>query len=240
MKNSTKNNSSKLPTTYYQQGSVVLRVVGLIIVLSLVFLGAALVNSINSEYNLRQIAYNVNKMKYAVLSFKNIYGAFPGDISNATFNWSDETRNGDGDGKIFHINTEGLLAWQHLKLAKLLELDGNLDANLVAKWQDSKPIEALAGYNVPSSHIKNAGYYLDFSEDFGGNFLGFGSEVTGSVNNGAVLTPNEMMKLDIMIDDGLPNSGNLLAFSKTQDECFVSGEYKISSNKKECSAIFKF
>jgi hypothetical protein len=221
---------------YYQDGSTVIRVTGVIVILALVFFGVALVNSINVEYNLRQIAYNVNKMKYAVLSFKNIYGAFPGDISNATFNWQDETKNGDGDGKIFHINSEGILAWQHLKLAKLLELNDKLEAT----WKDGKIGEAVVAYNVPSSHIKGVGYYLDFSEEFGGNFLGFGAEVAGGVNNGAALTPEEMMKLDIMIDDGLPNSGNLIAFAKNEDECFVTGEYKLSSNKKECSAVFKF
>lgn len=219
-----------------ESGISLIKVTGIIVIVSLILSGVALLTSINNEYHLRQVAFNVNRMKYSILSFKNIYGALPGDISNASFHWKNLTKDGDGDGQIFHINGEGLLVWQHLKLANLLELQDSL----TPEWKDGQKTQAIIGYNVPSSHIKGAGYYVDFAEDFGGNFLGFGSEAPNSVNNGPALTPNEMMRLDIMIDDGLPNSGSILAFAKADDECFVTGEYKISTREKECSAIFKF
>lgn len=219
-----------------ESGLSMIKIVGVIIIISLILSGTILLTSINNEYHLRQIAFNVNKMKYSILSFKNIYGGLPGDLNNATFHWKNETKDGDGDGKIFHINGEGLLAWQHLTLANLLDST----EKLTPSWREGSPTQAIVGYNVPSSHIKGAGYYLDFSEDFGGNFLGFGTEVVNNVNSGPVLSPDEMMKLDIMIDDGLPNSGSILAFAKTEDECFVKGEYKVSTRVKECSAIFKF
>lgn len=67
-------------------------------------------------------------------AFRLKYNALPGDTEYAASYWPGITEGGDGDNRISTAKTEGLRAWQHLYLAKMLPdaYSGKLDDRALA------------------------------------------------------------------------------------------------------------
>ncbi len=211
-------------------------VIGVIILVGLIVSGLIIIKNINKEFAIREIAGKFQEFKYATLSFNNIYSGLPGDIPNANFYWKDVTRDGNGDRMISHDAGEGIAAWQQLQLSKTLELP----YELTGKWSGSEGM-LKPEINVPSIRDSNTGFFINYSEALVGNVFGLGeaSDKPGTFNNPA-LTPNEAYMLDLMLDDGYPDKGILIAISHDNSgDCHAVGEYKKEKERKECLLLFK-
>lgn len=227
--------SNMAKPNYEKKGPNFMYVISFLILFGMIVSAIIVIRNVNEEYKLRQIAGAFQKYKYAYLSFNNVYSGIPGDLENATFYWKEKTEDGNGDRKITHDNKEGILAWQHMQLAKLIDDETTYSG----KWQDSSPGTLIAGYNIPKGYFENTGYYLIYDDSSQKNviiFSGVGQEP--GIPNIASLSAAEAYQLDLIIDDGMPDFGNIRAFSSEEDECSLAGEYKASNEFKEC--IIKF
>lgn len=245
----------------YQQGfsfieiAVVLSVIGLVmasVVAGSYLLAAAKLNSIITD---------VAQVKTAVESFEVKYGSLPGDIADADRFWGtscttsgSNTCNGDGDRRIEYDTGgtlfEDLRAWQHLGLSGYYPGDftGLVSGNRFA-----------LGVNAPASEKDNAGYWImrpaGTSSYYGetGNLVMVGAvDGTAGTLNAAALTVQESHTLDLKVDDGEPDEGDVFVgranggganscmtgTSPTGDFTAASASFQFSDLEVSCIVAF--
>ncbi len=211
---------------------------GIVILLGLVTSGMFIVKKVNKEYAVRSIAGKFQEFKYATLSFNNVYSGLPGDITNASFYWKDIAKDGNGNRRVEHESGEGINAFQQMELAGMIRLTNHM----TGRWDTSKGEGVLVpAVNVPDIRDKKTGYFFSYSDNLGINVFGLGeaNDKPGIFTEPA-LTPNDAYTLDLMIDDGYPEKGNVIAVTHdSSDDCFAVGEYKKEAERKECLLLFK-
>lgn len=215
----------------------VLNFIALTIISSLFIYGLVIVKSINEEAKTREIAGKFQQFRYATLSFNNIYSGLPGDITNATFYWRDITNDGNGNKKIESDLGEGIAAWQQLQISKVIDFP----YQLTGKWDEKLGKDIfIPAVNVPQIKTKTTGFYINYSDELKENFFGLArmDKKTNKLTRPA-LTPEEAYNIDLMIDDGYPDKGNLIAVATKANGCFIAGEYKKESEIRECILQFK-
>lgn len=194
--------------------SIAIVVIGLMI--GGVFVGNVLIRS--SE--LRAVISEIDKIKSALITFEEKYYGLPGDITNASSLWSGAA-NGDGDGLIegnadASGNPESLAAWHHLSQA------GLIPGNYTGISNTTTPYAVRMGtdQNIFASQFKAGLYYLWNAASTGGDIFGvtygnvihFGSIATSDASPmGAIFSVTEAANIDKKIDDGVANTGSLLA-----------------------------
>lgn len=232
-----KKNQNKSANTniYNKKGPNFIYIISFAILVGMIVSAIIVINNVNQEYKIRQVAGAFQKYKYAYLSFNNVYSGIPGDLERATFYWKDKTEDGNGDRRISFDNKESILAWQHLQLAKLIDDT----ATYSGKWQDEKEGVLIEAFNIPKGLYEKTGYIFNFDEKLQKNIIMFlGTTDERGIPESASLTASEAYNLDLIIDDGMPETGNIRASSTSNGECFVAGEYKLSDDVKECISIF--
>ncbi len=213
-----------------------LQIFTLIVLFGMVIFAVIITKNVNKEFKIRELAGNLQKYKYSALSFNNIYNGLPGDVDKATFYWKEVTSDGNNDRKISFEEGEGILAWQHLQLAKLLESP----VKLSGKWKAEKPQWMIADYNSPFDKRHKAVFYFNYNEEEDFNYIGYsGLPNKSGITTTPALTPEEAMRLDLMVDDGYPETGILRAEKQENSTCYLSGEYKEESELAECAFAFR-
>jgi hypothetical protein len=71
----------------------------------------------------------MQKYRYSILAFNNIYNGLPGDLERATFHWPEKTEDGDGNRLIGSLAKEEILAWQHLQLSNQISFESEMTGN---------------------------------------------------------------------------------------------------------------
>jgi hypothetical protein len=195
---------------------------------------------------IRGVINKVSSFSMAINAFKLEYNTVPGDMAKAYAYWGadcDTTPsrcNGDGNGAVFWgnqgggniVDNESLRFAQHLSLAGLV--GGSYSPNMAG----------VSGCNPGLTHVevlKNVAFEVGKGSSPNIPFKSF--DITGFVPGDACydsfFTPREMHSLDSKMDDGLPNSGKLNAWTRS-DETDVcdnnTDEYDIASNAIKCSA----
>lgn len=206
------------------------------VLLGMVVFAIIITRNVNKEFKIRELAGNLQKYKYSTLSFNNIYNGLPGDIDKATFYWKEETADGNNDRKIVFEEREGILAWQHLQLAKLIEYPFKLNG----KWLPEKAQWIIEDYNSPYDKRHKAVFFFNYNAEEDFNYIGYsGRPKESGISRSPALTPEETMRLDLMVDDGYPETGNLKAVKEENSACFLSGEYKSEDELTECALEFR-
>lgn len=185
---------------------------------------------------IRSIITQYNQFSAAVNSFHDKYGAYPGDMPNATDYWGiaagtaspidatckvtastdAKTCNGDGNGQIALPNGTGVHEnfrfWQHLANAGLI-------TGQFSGYGGSTAWGAIAT-NSPQARINNVfwmpmwgGVMVSQYEFFDGTYLNYFEVGKGTGSSDpftAFLKPEEMSNIDTKLDDGKPGLGNVV------------------------------
>ena len=234
--------------------SIVLIIIGLLI--AGITGGASLIKS--SE--LRSIMGEARGYAVSVNSFFTQYDQYPGDASINVGGNCTTTCLGDRDNKIEFVNdntttfTEGWDAWLDLKDI------GAIDLAILAPTSLALPTAMVPNTNFPGSKIKGAGWLFDYNTDKSQNvvvltgatlavpdvankFL-FGSGST--VRSTAVISAPDALSIDSKIDDGVANSGNVLAIqpnASSGSDCngaAPGASYSVvNGSKKVCALSFR-
>jgi len=212
--------------------SIVLVIIGL-------FAGGIMVGKdLISAAEIRSQIQQIEKYNAAVNTFKVKYGYLPGDIPDPTASGFGFVARGiydgegDGDGIIEGLNLnavnsvypnaqrmgEVLMFWVDLSTAKMI--DGNFSAGLpngellYLRTEISTP--SLSDY-YPKAKISNGGYIYVRTDLAKQNYyvlsgvIAVNSLWAGAVSANPSLTPQQAQAIDNKIDDGLPQSGIVIA-----------------------------
>jgi prepilin-type N-terminal cleavage/methylation domain-containing protein len=197
--------------------SIVLVIIGLII--GGVLVGQELIRAAQ----IRSVISQIEKYNTAVNTFRNKYNGIPGDLSTATTFFSGTT-NGDGNLVLTRtLNTinnnstdfddvaaELLFFFAHLSAASLMEgtFTGVLNAGA--------PMATDGTGNFPLTKLGRGGIYPMALNGINRYHIGLGSvSTTTPVFSNTTMSPNEAYQIDIKMDDGVPNSGNVLGRNGT-------------------------
>ena len=155
----------------------------------------------------------------------NFFGVAAG-CNNSNVNVDNDGCNGNGNN-IIDWEKESYRVHQHLYLA-----------NIIPDFYDGVTDLATSIFNENLYHppypCSTAGY-----SDMGINCHQLGSK---SDMNGAGLTPRELRKIDIKIDDTIPTSGNVrlknIVDVVTSDSCGDATGYQISKTALGCNLLY--
>ena len=186
--------------------SIVIVIIGLLV--GGVLTGQSLIRSAQT----RSVIAQFNQFDTAFNSFRDKYGAMPGDMKDATTYWGRDTAvcnsaagapgtpgtcNGNGDNILGDPAYggpqayEGYRAWQHLALAGLIT--GTYTGVAYAGGGYTGALSSVPGLNVPEARIKNVGYTYTGGLGLGTNYYPgafFPISTTQIVQLGGVVTNN--------------------------------------------------
>lgn len=215
--------------------AIVLTIIGLLVGSVMVGRGlirSAELRSVMTETNSYVAAVNTFRLKY-----RNIPGDIPNatefwgaaDSNAATCLGMDKTGmiatcDGNGDGKLNIGANKGEIfyLWQHLANAGLI--GGNFSGRVgpVGTYNPAHGLFVVPGFNVPASKLKVGAAYgfrdrgtNDSEPDwfYGeyGTILMLGMAMnTNNLPRGPLLAPDEIYKIDLKLDDGLPAQGKIV------------------------------
>ena len=187
--------------------AIVLTVIGLIV--AGVLGGQSVIRSAKIQGFIKEIRFYQD----AITNFEDKYQSLPGDMPDAENYWGaydpsdgSGTHNGDGDGKI----NEPWMAFNHLQQAGFI--DSGLTDYSGGGW-DWENIRL--GEHFPESNIyDDVGFLMCYGDEkrghiaFHGNFLQIGR---GNKARLPMLSPRIAKIIDENLDDGIPDSGRLVA-----------------------------
>jgi prepilin-type N-terminal cleavage/methylation domain-containing protein len=209
-----------------------------LVILGLLTGGILTGQSLIKAAELRAITTEFAEYKTAVNIFQGKYFALPGDMTNATSFWGDNTThcsdgspdgnpgtcNGNGDGRIDDEagaageESEGVLLWQHLANAGLIQGEYT---GLTSPAATDGHTGGVVGESLPASRYAGGCYSIDndvsgggadFGLEFPDNLLQFGEHTTwGQDCDGELLVPQDAWNVDKKIDDGKPGRGSIIA-----------------------------
>jgi prepilin-type N-terminal cleavage/methylation domain-containing protein len=183
-----------------------------IVIVGLVVSGVTTGKSLIRQSQLRSVLTEIDGYKTAINSFKLQYNALPGDMPNAFVFWGTNCAataaacNGNGNKFIGDgagaagWGAEGLRAWRHLGLAKLIS--GSYTGTYASG-------AVQIGTDVPASRLKSAGYHYVADMTWGTKHIEIGAIKNGDRPCTNVLSGPEASTLDSKVDDGVPTSGRI-------------------------------
>jgi prepilin-type N-terminal cleavage/methylation domain-containing protein len=239
--------------------SIVLVIIGIIIG------GILYGRAVMTASRLQTVITDYDNYATSVANFRQAYQALPGDMASATTPWGVDsngcpagggatgTCNGNGDGMIAPAGqeSEAFRFWQHLNKAGMLSTSMSGVAAAGGVYSSSLGVNVPAGsllgsgFSVLWEGVVPAGTANIFAGSYG-NTLMFGSAVSGSYTNGAILTPSQAAGIDTKIDDGMPVTGKVRSTksdSATTPNCTTTAvestsAYNVSNSGILCSLIF--
>ncbi len=215
------------PSFRHQRGFSLIELAVVLIIVGLVIGGTLAGTEMVRSAEFRSVGKQGMEYKAAIANFKDKYMALPGDMANATAFWGRDdtlcplhsgttatpgTCNGDNDGRILWISSDGesTHVWNHLAFAGLL--DGYYDGD----WTTGLKV----GINAPEStlgdgtwHMYYLGVAIDhhwYEEQYGhiiqyGGYPGTGCP--SCIWPFEKLTPDASYAIDSKFDDGKPGTG---------------------------------
>jgi prepilin-type N-terminal cleavage/methylation domain-containing protein len=221
----------------YRKGFTLIELSIVIVIIGLIVAGVVAGNGLVRQAKLRSIVSDIDKYKAAINTFKLAHDAYPGDLSNATS--YGYTGNGNGDGFIEDINTEATYAWNHMAKFGVIngEYTGALSSSPKLVLERNMPeltwsgVGAIFAYAGKGNNCISSGSSLLFGV-FQGHVLSVGlpdGEGTWDCPRKGFLKVNEAATLDKKIDDGLADSGMLLAGNTTNTN--TDGERCVDNTK---------
>ena len=191
-----------------------LLIVGLM--MGVILKGQSLIEQARLHKTISQLAH----YQSAFLSFKEIYGALPGDWGKASSILGDKAPDGNDNQRVDGLGLEGetLSFWKHLVMSGLI----------IGGWGPE---------GVPASPL---GGWVTVEEDpdgLSGLWMMLGKRGQGKRNNFALLTPQQAAAVTRRLDDGLPFSGDV----RSQDgadvppgSCVKDNQFNVENPNPAC------
>lgn len=249
-----------------------------LVIIGVIVGGAMTGKSLLRASELKSVLTEFEHYRSSLALFSNRYGAMPGDFRRATEVWGEadptpatcqatdsttltSTCNGDGDGLIGDRSDatehyERFRAWQQLALARFVLGDFSGIAG------SSGTADAVVGSNIPRSDFNDAGWNIFYAGTlssvanyFDGTYdhvLSIGQDRNWETEESSyqAFVPQEAWGIDDKADDGMPATGNVVAYNR--DQCAVKADgsanpastdldalYNRSVDGEKCALIFR-
>jgi hypothetical protein len=174
----------------------------------LIIAGTVAGQNLVRQAKIRATLQEANQYVAAVNAFYLQYNAYPGDMSNAQSYWSAAT-NGNGNRLIGDFTMEH---YESLGAFQQLALGGLIPGTYTGSGTPS------LGVNVPKAVIGNNASYHFYGSTLWERYPRGNSIALSGVSNVGYDSPKILVgsvySMDIKIDDGLPYTGKIVAYSE--------------------------
>lgn len=224
---------------YHRKGFTLIELSIVLVIIGLIVGGVLVGQNLISASKIRATVGQVEKFNTAVNAFRSKYGALPGDISATAAGQAaafglffftsigNSTAYGDNNGVIEGGSSGGWVArgetlafWRHLSEANLIDgaygISGNSEINAVNG--ETTGVVTVISQSLPPAHIGRGNHFIVYGNE-GKNYYQLlpVTSITPPIGTYAFgtsgITPTEAYGMDVKIDDGAPNTGNVLARS---------------------------
>lgn len=243
---------------HHRSGFTLLELMIVIVIFGVLVGGTLAGAQLMRNASLRTVMAELVKYEASVVTFRDQYSAYPGDMRNATNSWgsaggdgsnsicqntassTEATCNGNGDGKILTSAVdldETARAWQHLKNAELVTgnfvgtVHGLTQADLLTKvFQPSK--RAGIGYQFYTASKPSMGW-TNAPETLDILSIRAAGTTAASAPLPIRLGANSIASLDLYkietkLDDGKPGLGRI--FANYNSSCITGGTDATTAN----------
>ncbi len=212
-----------------------------LVILGLIVGGVVVGQDLIRAGGVRSVINEYQTYSGAVSAFKDKYLSIPGDMTNATSFWGDNstacadgaitngtpgTCNGDGDGTIEPASAASATGEMY-QFWNQLALSGIISGQFSGTAGTGSGIHCVLGTNCPASKFPSGGWalYYDGSTPYVGsanhfsltyaNYFFFGGQHATSIPVTPVLKPADALSIDTKLDDGKPGTGSVIAYYRT-------------------------
>ena len=209
-----------------------------IVLVVISFIAASVVGGmqLSNSAKLRVVIAEMQEYNSFVMSFKEKFKYYPGDIPVATKYWSGSD-NGNGDwliGSDDIEDDENYLAFSHLSLA-------GFTSDYFTGEIESSGAESKIGVNVPRSSYGTGSTYYFYSSDHWDNYKdGNALILSGATTNlgwdDYQVKIKDAYYIDNKIDDSMPYTGALITYSNVDGDC-VDASSRLSDSPASLSAV---
>jgi prepilin-type N-terminal cleavage/methylation domain-containing protein len=212
-----------------QQGFTLVEIAIVLVIIGLILGGILKGQELIDSARVRSISTDLNGMRTAWFAFQDRYNALPGDFSNASTQIDSALSNGNGNGQIA-TTAESASVWQHLATAGFISgsYDGLGDS--MTALGDTTCAANTCPQNPFNGFYKVA--FVNSGVDNSGN--------ANEMNTGDQIPVNIMLQLDLKLDDGVANTGELRVHTGTSTTCMLAGgEWDIGTGTSSCGAVLR-
>ena len=211
-----------------QSGFTLVEIAIVLVIIGLILGGILKGQELIDSARVRSLSNELSGVRTAWYAFQDRYNALPGDFINAStqIDSSLSGNNGDADGKI--DAGEITAVWQHLSVA------GFLSGNYVGGTATIDSLECESGGSSCPANPFNGVYKIAYSNNGDGN-IGSANELS----TGGQIPVNILLQLDLKLDDGIANDGELRVHSATKADCQESNSWNISGDGQNCAGVLR-
>lgn len=190
-----------------------------------------------------QVSSTITQIKATDAStstFRDIYNAFPGDMSNASTRLRNcaagNCNNGDGDGRLdvgvgaVVAANEGVFYFTHMAAADLVS--GIDSQNLT--FGSSLP-SAPVGGGFTAGHTAAGVALIAAANLRPGHYMMVTGQTTAAAAGTGVLLTSQAARIDRKLDDGLPQAGSV----QTEPACVNAGVYDETQQNQLCNLVVR-
>ena len=226
-----------------QQGFTLVEIAIVLVIIGLILGGILKGQELVDSARVRSISNEISNTRTAWYAFQDRYNALPGDFSRAQAQiGASIANNGDGNGRVDTNNEVGGV-WDHLAEAGFI--NGGYSGAGVAG--DTLPCVSTV---CPSNPFSGA-----YKITWGANGDGVqGNNSTAAASHefitGDQIPVSILLQLDIKLDDGIANSGELRSHELTDSNCRTSSssgnsngnagaDWNIAGGSTNCAAVIR-
>lgn len=186
---------------------------------------------------LNRLVAQIQEYHIATTSFWERYGALPGDYSRASRTIDKHLKNGEGRGRLsgqgLQKGSSSLNFWSHLALAGLMSPPGKQEELGEAAFGKGAPATDLGGGVTAESNPGKGlvGHWFIVGNAFGNH------------GKGALLTPNQAMRVMSKVDTPQPLVGKVQArdgVDVSTGSCVNGkGEFNVENKQPACVLYFQ-
>ena len=205
--------------------AVVLTVIGLI--LGGILKGRELIDNAR----VRALENDIEGFRVSWLSFYERYRAYPGDFSRASAIIAPDTTDGDGDGRIEDSgdSSEVAAVWQHLAGSGFLQ--GPFDG------ADTRAGDLACGNGEETCPTNPYGGFYKIA--FGNRSDDENVPDRHELITGGLIPARILALLDLRLDDGDPEQGDLRAHRASSSVCVADGKWNLVDEVEDCAAVVR-
>ena len=209
-----------------QQGFTLVEIAIVLVIIGLILGGILKGQELIDSARVRSISNDIAGVRTGWYAFQDRYNALPGDFNRAAAQIGGSSTNGNGNGRV-DVDTEVGGVWEHMAEAGFISGDFNGDGETI------NDLVCDTG-SCPSNPFN--GFYK----------ISYGERIPGTASNanefftGDQIPVNIILQLDLKLDDGLADDGEMQSHADTDTNCRTGSDWNLNGTGADsCAAVIR-